>query len=122
MDEHFWRQFFTGVPQFRSDMTYLAVAIAGFCINWENETKNEQTGIQQVWIEAVNVIPSWRSQGIVSALLVHTMLRFLAAGMERAALAVDTQNPTGALSLNENLGFMAVKRTINFTKVVNSED
>ena len=58
----------------------------------------------------MNVIPSWRGQGIVSALLVHTMLRFLAAGMERAALAVDTQNPTGALSLNENLGFMAVKR------------
>ncbi len=33
---------------------------------------------------------------------------------------VDTQNPTGALRLYENLGFEAAKRTITFMKVVNS--
>jgi len=121
MDEQLWQQFFTGVPQFRGDLTYLAMEgekIAGFCLNWVDQVKNEQTGIQEGFIEAVGVIPQWRGRGVASALLVHTMREFLKGGMERAALDVDTQNSTGALRLYEKLGFEAVKRTITFTKVI----
>jgi len=121
MNAELWRQFFTGVPQFRGDLTYLVLAgetIAGFCLNWVDQTRNEQSGIQEGFIEAIGVIPEWRGKGIASSLLLHTMREFLAAGMERAALDVDTQNPTGALRLYEKLGFEAVKRTITFTKLV----
>jgi ribosomal protein S18 acetylase RimI-like enzyme len=121
MDEQLWEQFFTGVPQFRPDLTYLAMdgeTIVGFCLNWVDQAKNEQTGIQEGFIEAVGVIPEWRGKGVASALLGQSMREFLAAGMERAALDVDTQNPTGALGLYEKLGFEAVRRTITFTKVI----
>jgi ribosomal protein S18 acetylase RimI-like enzyme len=121
MDEQLWEQFFTGVPQFRGDLTYLAMegeTIAGFCLNWVDQAKNEQSGVQEGFIEAIGVIPEWRGHGVASALLVYTMKEFHAEGMERAALDVDTQNPTGALRLYEKLGFEAVKRTITFTKEV----
>ncbi len=121
MDERLWRQFFTGVPQFRGDLTYLAMdgeKIAGFCLNWVDQAKNEQSGIQEGFIEAVGVIPEWRGRGVASGLLVHTMREFILEGMDSTALDVDTQNPTGALRLYEKLGFEAVKRTITFTKVI----
>lgn len=125
MDEVLWRQLFTGVPQFKGDSTYLAMdgeSIAGFCINWIDQTKNEERGVREGWIEAVGVIPEWRGKGLASALLSQSLRNFFAAGMERAALDVDTQNPTGALRLYEKLGFEAAKRTIHFTKEVDSAD
>jgi len=122
MDEQLWPQIFTGVPQFRADLSFLVLEgdeIAGFCINWVNEAKNEQRGVQEGWVEALGVIPERRGQGLASVLLAHSMNEFLAAGMEQAALDVDTQNPTGALRLYENMGFVATKRTVMFTKVMN---
>jgi ribosomal protein S18 acetylase RimI-like enzyme len=44
---------------------------------------------------------------------------FAEYGLERAALDVDAQNPTGALRLYEKVGFGAVKRTIIFQKQLN---
>jgi GNAT superfamily N-acetyltransferase len=122
MDEQLWPQVFTGVAQFRGDLSFLVMdgdEIAGFCINWVNEAKNEQRGVQEGWIEALGVIPEWRGQGLATALLAHSMNAFLTAGLEQAALDVDTQNPTGALRLYENMGFKAIKRTVMFTKVIN---
>ena len=119
MSTDFWRKFFVGVPQFRGDLTYLAMdgdKIVGFCLNWVDAPKNEQTGIGEGWIEAVGTLPAWRGQGLASALLVHSMRAFLAEGLQHAGLDVDTQNPTGALRLYENLGFEAIKRTVIFTK------
>jgi mycothiol synthase len=115
MNEESWRTFFTGVPQFRSDLTYLAMdyeKIAGFCINWVEEENEAKEG----WIEAIGVSPSWRGRGIASAMLTQALAVFRAEGLERAALDVDTQNPTGALRLYEKHGFEVVKETIHFTR------
>ncbi len=119
MTEELWQKFFVGVPQFRSDLTYLAMdgdTIVGFCLNWVDEPQNKQTGIGEGWIEAVGTLPAWRGRGLASALIVHSMRAFLAEGLQRAGLDVDTQNPTGALRLYEKLGFEAIKRTVIFTK------
>ena len=115
MNEETWRTFFTGVPQFRSDLTYMAMsddAIVGFCINWVEEAVESKEG----WIEAIGVIPSWRGRGIASALLNNALVLFQAEGLERAALDVDTQNPTGALRLYEKHGFEVARETIHFGK------
>lgn len=119
MHEDLWQQLFTGVSQFRGDLTFLAMhgeSIVGFCLNWVNDAKNRETDIKEGWIEAVGVIPAWRGHGIAAALLSHTLNAFIAAGLEQAALDVDTQNPTGALRLYEKMGFTAVKRTAYFVK------
>jgi ribosomal protein S18 acetylase RimI-like enzyme len=122
INEELWQQLFTGVPQFRSDLTYLVMAgdaIVGFCINWVDEGKNNQTGIMEGWVEALGVIPAWRGRGIASALLSKSLRAFSAIGLERAALDVDTQNPTGALHLYEKVGFVAARRAIIFHKELN---
>lgn len=119
MTEELWQQFFVGVPQFRSDLTYLAMdgeTVVGFCLNWVDEPRNKQTGIGEGWIEAVGTLPAWRGRGLASALIVHSIRAFLAEGLQRAGLDVDTQNPTGALRLYEKLGFAAIKSTIIYIK------
>lgn len=123
MNEETWRTFFTGVPQFRSDLTYLAMddgAIVGFCVNWVDEAENAQTGIGEGWVEAIGVIPAWRGRGIASALLSHALHLFQAEGLGRAALDVDAQNPTGALRLYEKHGFEVARETIHFVKKLNA--
>jgi len=118
MNEEAWREFFTGVPQFRGDLTYLAMEaddITGFCVNWVEGGKDTQEG----WIEAIGVIPAWRGRGIASALLVKSLQLFQASDLKRAALDVDAENPTGALRLYEKLGFQVARESIHFVKQLN---
>lgn len=118
MNEEAWREFFTGVPQFRGDLTYLAMEaddIVGFSVNWVAGAENAREG----WIEAIGVIPAWRGRGVASALLVKSLQLFQAEGLPRAALDVDTQNPTGALSLYEKHGFQVARESIHFVKKLN---
>jgi len=118
MNEEAWRDFFTGLPQFRGDLTYLAMEtddIVGFCVNWVAGPENAQEG----WIEAIGVIPAWRGRGVASALLIKSLQMFQAEGLKRAALDVDAQNPSGALRLYEKLGFQVAKESIHFVKQLN---
>ena len=40
-----------------------------------------------------------RGRGLASALLRHVLLEYRAAGYDEASLAVDSENPTGALGI-----------------------
>ena len=111
MTPDLWRDFFTGVPQFRPELSCLALAggeVVGFCINWVVDNN--------AWVEALGVLPDWRGRGLASALLSHSLVLFQAAGFTRAALDVDAENPTGALRLYQKLGFVAVKEEIHYLK------
>ncbi len=117
IDEALWRQFFTGVPQFRGDLTFLALdgaEIAGFCLNWASAGAEGPEG----WIEAIGTRPAWRGRGLAAALLGQSLHRFAAAGFRRAALDVDAENPTGALRLYEKLGFTAFRRNVSLAKTL----
>jgi len=118
MNQEAWREFFTGVPQFRGDLSYLAMDaenVAGFCVNWVEGAENAREG----WIEAIGVIPAWRGRGIASALMAKSLQVFQAEGLKQAALDVDAQNPTGALRLYENYGFAIARESIHFVKQLN---
>ena len=122
MNEESWQQLFTGVPQFRGDLSYLAMdadSIVGFCINWVEKNEEGDRSSQEGWVEAIGVIPAWRGKWVASALLGHTLQLFQAEGLQQAALEVDAQNPTGALRLYEKHGFKAVRETIHFVKKLN---
>jgi mycothiol synthase len=121
MNEDLWHMFFTGVPQFRADLSYLAMTgntIAGFCVNWVEE-REEAPGGKEGWIEAIGVIPAWRGRGVASALMERALNQFRAAGLERVALDVDAENPTGALRLYEKHGFVVARESIHFAKILN---
>ncbi len=111
--------FFTSDTAFRPDLTYLVLEpvsgeIAGFSINFINPQENPQPGSEEGWIAEIGVRPRWRKRGIGSALLCQSMRAFLAAGAHFAGLSVDTENPTGALSIYSRLGFIPIKRNIAF--------
>lgn len=112
MTPELWREFFTGVPQFRPELSCLALAgskVVGFCVNWVTEPR-------QGWVEAVGVLHEWRGSGVATALLTHSLQLFSKAGLDLAGLDVDAENPTGALRLYKKLGFEAVKEELHFAK------
>ncbi|NKQ35218.1 MAG: GNAT family N-acetyltransferase [Chloroflexi bacterium] len=119
VDETLW-PVFTGKPDFRGDLSQLALdgdgRVIGFCLCSVSEERNAQTGKREGVMDEIGVIRGWRKRGIASALIVAAMRAFREAGLEYAKLGVDTENPTGALRLYENLGFYSVRRSIAFHK------
>jgi len=119
--EEDWQMFFVGRSTFRPDMTFLAVEgdqVMGLCFTNVNSEANERHGIKEGWIDDLGVRRPWRKRGVASALMCQSMRAMKAGGLDYATLGVDTQNPTGALGLYERLGFVAVKRMINFEKPI----
>ncbi len=135
VDETLW-PVFTGKPDFRGDLSQLALdgnghfdklnrieplsagRVIGFCLCSVSEERNAQTGKREGVMDEIGVIRGWRKRGIASALIAAAMRAFREEGLEYAKLGVDTENPTGALRLYENLGFYSVRRSIAFHKAL----
>ena len=58
----------------------------------------------------------FRGRGVAQALLADAMRRFAAAGMDKASLDVDSENPTGALALYTKMGYVAVNAGMAWDK------
>ena len=70
------------------------------------------------YTELLGVRREWRGRGIAPALLADAMTRFVQAGLDRAALDVDTENPSGALRLYESMGYQPVRRSMVWDKLL----
>jgi ribosomal protein S18 acetylase RimI-like enzyme len=79
--------------------------VAGCVMNAYFPEESARTGEKLGWLEHVSVRRAWRGRGVAKALIVSSMELHRDRGMEYAALGVDAENPTGALSLYEGLGF-----------------
>lgn len=115
-----WKKIISGGPHFRRDLTYLALndegQVVGFLISDVDASRNAGREKSEASMGQIGVIRGWRKQGIASALIVQAMRTYKDAGFDYAVLGVDTENPTGALQLYENLGFASVRRGIAFVK------
>jgi mycothiol synthase len=78
----------------------------------------DDRGWSHAWIESLGVIRSHRKRGIASSMVTASLNAFAAAGYEKALLDVDSENPTGAYRLYEELGFTHDRRSITFTKTI----
>lgn len=94
---------------FRPRWTVLAVdavtdELVGVALNvaWLEDWREDH---REGYTDQLGVLRSHRGRGIARALLVESMRRFAADGMDAAALGVDVQNPSGALRLYESLGY-----------------
>ncbi len=124
--EKLWELFMTGHPDFRPDLSWLALAadaqgeerVIGFSVNQVREADNAAEGIRQGWIQDLGVLRNWRKKGIATGLLCASMESFKAAGLDYAGLAVDTENLTGALHLYERVGFLKINRSLAFGKTI----
>jgi ribosomal protein S18 acetylase RimI-like enzyme len=54
----------------------------------------------------------WRGRGLASALLAASFNVFQEAGMTHSMLAVDSENPTGALRLYQKMGYEVIRGSI----------
>lgn len=111
----FWQAWGPGHRNFRADWSFLAVdesdAIVGYIVNFAWQQEWEVKGRTEGYTELVGVLKPWRGKGLASALLAASNETFRAAGMQCAALDVDSDNPTGALRLYQSLGYQPKTRT-----------
>jgi mycothiol synthase len=84
--------------------------IAGVVQNWIWTSENERLGVKRGWLERVSVRRPWRRRGLARALIARSFNQLRERGMEDAMLGVDSDNPTGALSLYMSLGFEIDRR------------
>lgn len=117
--EERWSQFVGGAV-FREDLSFVALdgdgSVAGFVLAECNPDETEANGYSTAYIALVGVEREHRRRGIAPALLARTLDAAAAAGLDRAALDVDSDSPTGALGLYERVGFRAVHRSVALTR------
>lgn len=89
---------------------------AAFCLCRIDPDENTAHAGQGGWIAQLGTRRGYRGQGWGRAMLLAGLRALQAAGVTRAALRVDADNPTGALRLYESVGFAAVDTDISHCK------
>jgi len=103
-----WARWYTGSRAFRPDVSRLAVdgdQVAGYALSYFWAADAAATGVREAFLGQIGVRPAWRRRGLGGLLLAESLRSYQAAGYQRAALAVDTANATGALGLYTRAGF-----------------
>jgi len=90
--------------------------VAGYQLASHDPDSATSRGYSEGYTDLLGVRREYRGRGIAQALLADAMRRFAAAGMDRASLDVDSENPTGALALYEKMGYAAVNRSLAWDK------
>lgn len=90
--------------------------VAGSILNYIIHDFNARTGRKLGYTESISVRRPWRRRGLARALLARSMQLHKDLGMERTALGVDTQNPSGALTLYESMGYQVVSQSTTYRK------
>lgn len=84
--------------------------VAAYVQSSEYDAVQEATGLRECYVAKVGAVPEHRRRGLASILLRTALHRFREAGFDRAALDVDSENPTGALGIYEAAGFTVERR------------
>ena len=119
-DEEAWG-FLVNDPQARPDLSAVVVEkssgrVAGYQLASHDADSAADRGFREGYTDLLGVRREFRGRGIAQALLADAMRRFAAAGMDKASLDVDCENPTGALALYTKLGFRTVNRSMDWDK------
>ena len=94
--------------------------VAGQVKSFINTAENEAHGIKRGWTEAISTARRWRRRGVAKALIVESIRELAARGMTEVALGVHTENPNGAYTLYESLGYEVVKTWTTYRKPLES--
>jgi ribosomal protein S18 acetylase RimI-like enzyme len=81
-----------------------------------NEGEAELRGRRRAWTEDISTRRQWRGQGVASALIAASLRQLASLGFDEAALGVDLDNPTGALSVYERLGYQVALRVTEYER------
>lgn len=119
-DEEAWG-FVVNDPQARPDLSAVVVEgasgrVAGYQIASHDPDSAGTRGFKEGYTDLLGVRREFRGRGVAQALLADAMRRFAAAGMDKASLDVDSENPTGALALYAKMGYVAVNSSMAWDK------
>ena len=78
--------------------------------------ENQVHGRGRGYTEAISTVRDFRRQGIARSLICASFEELKARGMTEAALGVHTENPNGAFTLYEDLGFAVTHMSLVFRK------
>ena len=97
-----WLPAMTGDSEFDSDLWFVAesgTGIAGVALCWTS-----------AFVKDIAVAAAWRRRGLGTALLLHCFAVFAARGAPVLDLKVDSDNPSQAFLLYQQLGFEVIER------------
>jgi ribosomal protein S18 acetylase RimI-like enzyme len=114
-----WKQFVTESRSFRPSLCFVVSAdgsdeIVAYVQTAEFEADNAATGRRTAYVGKVGTLPGHRGNGLATALLGQALHAYRQAGYDEASLAVDSENPTGALGIYQRLGFAVESRWTNY--------
>ncbi|HYC07256.1 MAG TPA: GNAT family N-acetyltransferase, partial [Candidatus Binatia bacterium] len=78
--------------------------------------ENRILGVSRGWLDRISVRRQWRHRGVATALILAACRGLQERGIGEGALGVDADNPTGALALYEDLGFVRTQRMTTWRK------
>ena len=99
----------------RLDLSYMALdgdLIVGVLLTNHFPGDEELTGRLDGWIMTLGTLRSHRKRGIASALVLTACHAYRNAGFSHAALGVDSESPTGAYRLYQQLGFTELNKSV----------
>ncbi|WP_144673493.1 GNAT family N-acetyltransferase [Arthrobacter sp. U41] len=119
-DEEAWG-FVVNDPLARPDLSAVAVErstgrVAGYQLASYDAESARTRGYKEGYTDLLGVRREFRGRGVAQALLADAMRRFAAAGMDKASLDVDSENPTGALALYSKMGYVPVNSSMAWDK------
>ena len=117
-NQQMWSQWVEGSRSLRPGLSWLVRdrggAVAAYLQTSEYDAVAEATGIREAYVAKVGTIEQHRGRGLATWLLQHALRRYRDEGFDRAALDVDSENPTGALGIYERAGFRTTRRWTSF--------
>ncbi len=118
--EEEWSQLM-GRSTLRPDLSFVVTApdsqIAGFVLTEVDPDDWEGQGFSSGYIELVGVPRSYRGLHIAPAMLAASLRAIRGAGLEKAVLDVDSENPSGALPLYQSVGFERSAASLSMIRV-----
>jgi ribosomal protein S18 acetylase RimI-like enzyme len=90
--------------------------VAGSVRSFINAAENERFGRRRGWVEHISVRRPYRRRGLARALIAASFPLLRARGMTEAALGVDTQSQSNALSVYERCGFVVAGHETTYRK------
>jgi ribosomal protein S18 acetylase RimI-like enzyme len=121
-DEESWG-FVVNDPLARPDLSAVVLASStGKVVGYQLASHDPETavarGFTEGYTDLLGVRREFRGRGVAQALLADAMRRFAAAGMDKASLDVDSENPTGAMALYRKMGYAPVNTSLAWDKVL----
>ena len=118
-----WEQFVTESRSFRPHLSFVVVLdgsdeIVAYLQTAEADANLEATGRREAYVSRIGTLREHRGQGLATSLLGHCLQVCRDAGYDEASLDVDSENPSGALSIYKRAGFKVESRWTNYFLMV----